>query len=1007
MKIITKKSMRFKWLMSILMMLAMSQSVFAQKQVAGKVTDTSSGEPLPGVNIRVEGTGSGTITDLEGNYRLEVPGNDAVLVFSFIGYETQKVPVGNRTNVNVALASDVAALEEVVVIGYGTQSRETVTGSISTISAKDFNSGLISDPMTLISGKVAGLTVTRPNGSDPNANTDFSLRGPATIEGNSQPLIVIDGVPGGDMQTIAPADIASIDVLKDASAAAIYGSRATAGVIIVTTKKGSAGKTRVNYDAYVSTDIVARKYDVLNAAQYRQVAEEHDLAPDDAGADTDWFDEVTRTPISHSHNLSFSGGSEKTTYYASLNYRRFEGIDLVTDRRFMNGTFRVNTKALNDKMNFSFMLTNSYDDRTFANYGAIAQSLKMNPTFPVRNPDGTFYERPDIQYGLQWNPVANMMFNTNNSKEKRLLSTVNADYQILPFLRASVSYSLIKNDFLRGAYSSREDFFQQRSGIGGQASREETDITNNILETTLAYFKGFNDHNFDVIAGYSYQNIFSEGLAAGNNNFNTDAFRFYNLGAGAALSNLSPNFNRSGVFVRSFADERTLVGYFGRILYDYEERYLLNLSIRREGASVFGRDNKWGTFYGISAGWVLSKENFLQGLTFVDNLKLRGGYGVTGNQESLSPYQSLATLGPFFGGTQNGYWGEPGNATWILPYGPTVNPNPSLQWETKKEVNVGLDFALFDNGWLSGSIDYYVRRIENLVGNYAAQLPAQIHPNIFANAGLMENEGVELALNAPILRGDKFNWNVTLIGAYNKNEIISVTSEQFKGTAHDITKLTEGVTIQRLAPGQPVAAFYGRVFAGFTEDGQWLFENSEGNAVVASEIGEDDFVYLGNSIPKYNLGLTNNFFFGKFDASILMRGAFGFNAVNGKRLFHENLSYFARNNLFVTAIEEGIQTEPTFSSFYIEKGDYLKVDNVTIGYTLPFENSKYLQSFRIYATGTNLATLTSFSGTDPELGLNYVPSGPEEETSNGPGVEPLHGYYPSTRSFTLGIRANF
>ena len=1008
MKNVTKKDEGFiRWLLGLLVLLFIQYNAMAQQQVSGKVTDDSNGEPLPGVNILVEGTASGTITDNDGNYRLEVPGNDAVLIFSYIGYERQSIVVGNQNNISIALQPDLTTLGEVVVIGYGTQTRETVTGSIATIKADDFNAGQINDPMSLIAGKVAGLAITRPNGADPNATTDFSLRGPATVEGNSQPLIVIDGVPGGDLQTIAPDDIASIDVLKDGSAAAIYGSRATAGVIIITTKRGEAGTTKLNYSGYVTTDVVARKYDVLNAEQYRQIAEEYDFTPDDADADTDWFDEVTRTPVSHSHNLSLNGGTEKTTYYASLNYRNFQGMDLASEREFINGTFRLNTKALNDQLDFSLMLTNSYDERDFANYGAIAQTLNMNPTFPVRNQDGTFYQRPDIQFGLQWNPVASMAHNTNKSKEKRLLGTFNASYHILPALTASVSYSLIRNDYLSGSYSSREDFFQQRDGIHGQASREENEVTNNILETTLSYNQTFDAHNFDVIAGYSYQNIFNEGFSAGNNNFSTDAFLYYNLGAGTALNNLTPNFNRSGVFVGSYASERTLLAYFGRIIYDFQERYLLNLSIRREGASVLGRENKWGTFAGVSAGWILSKENFLQGATFIKNLKVRGGYGVTGNQESLSPYQSLATIGPYFGGTQNGFFGVPGDGTWILPYGPTINPNPALQWETKKEVNIGLDFVLLENGWLSGAIDYYNRRIEDLVGNYSAQLPAQIHPNIFANAGHMKNEGVELVLNAQLARSDNFRWDATFAGAYNKNEIVSVTSDQFKGTAHDITKVTEGTTIQRLAPGQPVAAFYGRVFAGFTDDGQWLFENSEGEAVIASEIGEDDFAYLGNSIPKYNLGLTNNFNFGNFDVSILIRSALDFKAVNGKRIFHENLTFFARNNLFVSALEDGILAEPTFSSYYIEDGDYLKIDNVTIGYTLPIKNNDYLQNVRIYATGVNLATITGFSGTDPELGVNYYPSDPDAEVTDGPGVESNYSYFPITRSFTLGINVNF
>jgi len=1013
--------MELKSFRGLLVAASLLMTLFVSAQEPATVTGTvisESGELLSGATVKARKQGSQqslqAATNEKGIFTMEglKTGDTYDFEVSYIGFETGTVrsfnvkqKTGNTLMVKLVPSSKV--LDQVVIIGYGAQKRETVTGSIATIKAADFNAGQINDPMTLIAGKVAGLAVSNNNRADPNATADFSLRGPATVEGNSQPLIVIDGVPGGDLQTIAPQDIASIDVLKDGSAAAIYGSRATAGVIIVTTKRGAVGKTQVNYSTYITTDVVARKYKVLDAAAYKKFGTDNGFAVDDAGASTDWFNEVTRTPVSHSHNLSLSGGNERTTYYASLNYRDNQGIDLNAQRKFTSGTFRLNTKALNDKLDFSVMLVNAFENKSFANYGAIAQSLNMNPTYPVKNPDGSYYERFDIPYGLQWNPVASIAHNINNNKEKKFLGTVNVKYHLLQSLTASASYSLIKNDFLNGAYSSREDFFQMQNGTGGQASRSESAVTNNVFEGTLAYDKRFGAHNINVIAGYSYQDIFNEGFSAGNNNFLTDAFKFYNLGSGTALNNLTPNFNRSGVFIGSFADERTLLAGFGRIIYDYNQRYLLNLSIRREGASVLGKDSKWGTFYGLSGGWILSKEDFLAHSNIIKSLKLRGGYGKTGNQESLSPYQSLATLGPFFGGTQNGYFGTPENGTWILPYGPTINANPLLKWETKTEVNIGLDFTLFNNGWLNGSLDFYNRKIKNLVGNYSAQLPSEVFPTIFANAGEMQNKGVELLLNANVINHRKFKWDLTFTGAYNKNEINSVTSDQFFGTAHNITRVTEGVSIQRLAPGQPVAVFYGRVFGGFTDDGLWLFKNKEGKSVPASEISESDFAYLGNSIPKYTMGLTSSWKIGNFDASVLIRSALGFKAVNGKRMFHENWTYYTRNNLFASALKQPIYDAPTFSSYYIENGAYMKVDNLTIGYAIPVKKNAYIQSVRVYMTGTNLLTVTGFSGVNPELQLNYYPSDPTAEVTDGPGLESNYGYYPSTRTFTLGLTVNF
>ncbi|MEJ7676685.1 MAG: SusC/RagA family TonB-linked outer membrane protein [Segetibacter sp.] len=772
---------------------------------------------------------------------------------------------------------------------------------------------------------------------------------------------------------------------------------------MVTTKRGRVGRTTVTYNGNFSIDQVAKKYKMLNAEQYKQVAQQVGTTIDDGGANTDWFKEITRTPKSQSHNLSLSGGSERTTYYAALNYRNLQSLDRGGQREFVNGTLRLNTKALNDKMDFSILLTNAYDKRSFANYGAIAQSLNMDPTYPVKNPDGSFFENPDIPYFLQWNPVANMANNVNSNKEKRLLGNVNLGYLILPGLRATASYSMTRNDFLHGSYSSNEDFFQVQGGTGGQASRAEDNTRTSIIESTINYNKQAGNHNFDVTAGYSYQNIFSEGFSAGNNSFNTNAFLYNNLEAGSALNNLTQNFNRGGVSINSYANERALLAYFGRLIYNYNERYLLNLTVRREGASVLGKDNKWGTFPGVSVGWVLSKEDFMQNAAFIKYLKLRAGYGVTGNQESLQPYQSLATLGPF---SQNAYLGIPGSGQWIIPYGPTINANPDLRWETKKEVNIGVDFALLKNGWLTGSLEYYSRRINNLVGYYNAQLPSQVFPNIFANAGLMKNEGYEVTLNAKFANSKNFNWNTTFTGAYNKNLIVSVTSDQFQGTAHNITDFGLG-QVQRLAPGQPVGVFYGRVFAGFTPEGKWLFNNKEGKPVTAEEIGDNDFAYLGNSIPKYNLGLTNNFKFRNLDATILLRSAFGFKALNAKRLYHENAVNIYTMNLFTSAIDKPVNAEQYFSTYYLEKGDYLKIDNLTIGYSIPVKNNLYLQNLRFYVTGTNLATFTGFSGMDPELPLNLIFPSAREEFTAGPGVEPNYGYYPTTRTFTMGISATF
>lgn len=994
-------------------------NVFAQgtTTVTGTVVDEK-GVPIQGVVVRATTGAKGVLfalTDQKGTFTFSnlKTGGAYTFTASYVGYSDvslNSVSVNQNTNALVLKMQPANnTLNDVVVIGYGTQKRETVTGAISTVQAKDFNSGQINDPITLIAGKVAGLSLSNTSRSDPNATADFSLRGPATATGNSNgPLVVIDGVPSelADLQTIAPQDIASIDVLKDGSAAAIYGSRATAGVIIITTKKGRPGTVKVEYNGYVTTSTIYKKYDVLDAQQYIALGQKLGQTVINEGANTNWFDAVTRTPISHSHNIAVSGGTDKTNYYASVNFEDNEGIDIGSLRKFVNGTLRLNTKALNDKFELGVTLVNTYDNRDFANYGAIAQSLNENPTFPVYDSLGNYFEF-DVPYHLQWNPVASINQNSYNTKENRFLGTVNAGYHFIPSLTGNVTYSLIKNDILNGSFSDINDYFQMINGTNGEASRSEDDETHQILETTLGYDKNFGDHHFNAIAGYSYEDIFYEGFSAGNNDFLTNAYTFNNLGAGFALNNIDPSANRGGVYVGSYASERALLAFFGRIIYNYKEKYLLNVSVRREGASVLGANNKWGTFPGISGGWIMSKEKFLEGSKIIDFLKLRVGYGVTGNQGALDPYKSLETIGPFYSGSQNSFLGTPGSGTWILPYGPIINPNPNLRWETKYETNIGVDFSLLKNNLLSGSLDVYDRKIKDLIQNLNAQLPSQIFPTIFANAGVMENKGIELLLNAKAVATKNFTWNITLTAAYNKNEIESVSNDQYQGSSAPITDIDEDVPVQILAPGEPVAEFYGPVFAKITSAGKWLFKAPDGSLITRNELGPDDYEYLGNSIPQYTYGLTNTFSYGRLDLSILLKGAAGYKALNAKNIFHDNLTYYSRYNLFTSALTSKLNDAPTFSSYYLEDGAYLKAENINIGYTIPIKNSSQIQSIHVYATIANLFTITGFSGSDPELQINYYPADPTSETSNGPGVEPYYSYYPSTTVYTFGVNINF
>jgi TonB-linked SusC/RagA family outer membrane protein len=1017
---ITKRRQKPGWLLFFLFILIGHLQGLAQQNVTvtGSVTDET-GRTIPGASVRVKGTKTGTVTDMQGHFSLPIADGKGVLTISYLGYITQDIPLNGQNTVNVQLVGDPKSLKEVVVIGYGSQKRETVTDAISTVKAEDFNKGNITDPITLIQGKVAGLSISRSGGSDPNAMADFQLRGPSSVFSENGPLIVIDGVPGGDIQMVAPQDIASMDVLKDASASSIYGERGSSGVIIVTTKKGKPGTSTITYDGNLSTELVAKKYDVLNASQYIALGKKYDMANNlNQKANTDWFNEVTRTPLSHSHNLSLSGGTDKTTYYAAVSYRNLEGLDLVDKREFVQGTARLNTKALNDKLSFTVGLTNSFDNKSFANTGAISQTLNMNPTYPVRNPDGSFFQQPG-QYNLEWNPVANELQNHNDAIEKRFQGIADLSYKIIPGLVADVNYNTRREDYLNSTYSDNDDFFQQLNGLNGTASRTELNIMDNVFQSTLNYSKDIGKHHFDIIGGYSYQDTFNDGFGAGNNYFSSNAYLYYNLGAGSALNTTDPAINRSGVYENTATQDRYLASYFGRVIYDYDEKYLFKASIRRDGSSVLAPGYKWGNYYGISAGWVLSKESFLEDNKIFKFLKVRTSYGTTGNDQALSAYQSLFLLGPLTtpyieDGSiqlpQNGYVGDGVNGSWIIPYAPTNNTNQTLKFELQKQFDAGIDFALFNDSWLTGTVDYYNKTISDLlVPGLPAQVPSYIFPTISANAGSYRDRGVELMLNGKLVKDRNFSWNATFTGSYNENKVLSLSSDLYQGSAINYTNLNGSDLIQRLVPGKPLDEFYGKVFAGFDKDGNFLFKNAEGKSVLGTDINpETDYKYLGSGLPKVNLSLTNSFRYKNFDLSFLLRSALGFKAVNAKRLQHENIHNYVTSNLF-TSVENSstlIKDNEYFSSYYIENGAYLKLDNVNIGYSVPMKPNSAIKSLRISFTAINVFTITGFSGIDPELPLTTRIDSQIEGLSN-PGVEPRYTYYPATRTLTMGLTATF
>ena len=975
-----------------------------QNVVSGQVTDANTGEALPGVNIMIQGAMTGTVTDFDGQYSLTVDDPDAVLVYSFVGYVTRRVAAGGLQTINIELSPDLAELDEVVVVGYGTQRRREVTSSIATVREEDFNRGAVTQsPLQLIQGKIAGLAISRSRGGDPTAGVQFQLRGVSTVRGDASPLVIIDGVPGGNINTLAPEDIESIDVLRDGSAAAIYGTRGNAGVIIITTKKGTPGRPVVNYSAYAYTETWLNKPDMLNAAEWRQLKTDFENSGNplleskassivDYGHDTDWFNEITRrTPFSNVHNLSISGGSETTSYYGSVNYRDLQGFILESNNNILNGRVSVTHSGMDDRFTVQMNLSNTFRKANPVDYGVYRQAMQRNPTLPVYNDDGSFREESGWEL---YNPVAQLNQVDRDQQRNELLASTQATFEIADGLRVSATGALQRYNDLMGTYLHRDAFASVQGGYNGEASRTSGQSVDRTFESTLNYnnlFEGI--HSLTAMAGYSYQDFEWEAFGARNRYFITNAFSYNNLGAGLHL----PDGRYRGGDVWSTKNTSTLIAFFGRVNYSYDDIYMLSASLRREGSSRFGADNKWGFFPAVSAGWTLSRESFMENVTFVNDLKLRIGYGITGNQ-GIPNYISLERLG-----TQGMmlYDGE-----WISGYGPVSNPNPNLRWERKSETNIGLDAALFNN-MLAINIDLYDRSTTDLLYPYAVPVPPNLHNEMWTNIGEIRNQGIEFATTASPVQTGNFSWRTNFNISYNRNELVSLSNEQFQTTYQDLENIgapgLNATPAFRLEEGQPIGNMFGWKHAGFTDDGEWLFWDQTGTQKLsASDIHIEDRMIIGNGLPKSWMGFTNTFGYRDFDLTVFLRGAFGFHLINTRRIFFENM-VMVPTNVMRSALDSPVVDDPQFSDYYVERGDYVKLDNVTLGYNIPVRGQTF-QMLRVYASGQNLLTFTGYQGQDPEVNitgdseLNYSPL--------APGMD-RRWIYPSVRTFTFGVNVQF
>jgi len=1006
---------RSKWTsLLLLVFLAFNLSyTFAQSEnrVSGTVVD-SKNVPIPGATVVIKGTTKATSTNINGAFSIAAKTGD-VLVVTSVSYITKEVVVTGDKNYKIELAEANTALKEVVVVGYGTSTRKTLSSSIVTVKPEDLNKGAIADVGQLLQGKVPGLNITASG--DPNKPAAVIMRGASSINSSSTPFYVIDGIPGADIAAIAPADIASIDVLKDAAATAIYGNRASAGVIMVTTRRGKLGESKVTYSGYLGIEKVASKLKLMNADQLRSyvTANGSAFSPNDdvspGNINTDWMAAIDRsTAWSQNHNLSLTGGSEHTTYSASLNYLKKDGILSASSLERVIGRLNVDQYALNDKVKFSLSLSNSTstsNNEPLQNV-VLLQAAKHNPVSPVYNANGSFFE--NFNNTGYFNPVGLVANSQDQTKYNVLLGAFNTQVK-LPFdLTYNVNLSYQKTSTLHGEFYNSyfgnyptSNFYSNPDpavgvshtlinfGSNGTAYRYDYANTQQLLETFLTWNKKLGDHSINAVLGYAYQdNVNGDGFAASSTNFPTDNVGFQNLTLGNPYAISSYRINLGNDL--TFGEIRTISDFF-RVNYNYKDKYLFQGSIRKDGSSAYGADHYWGYFPSVGVAWRIIEESFMKKQSLISDLKLRLSYGQTGNSSGITPYTARLLYG-IVGTYYN-------NGVQAAAYAPTQGANPDLHWEKVATTNIGLDFALLQ-GKISGSIDAYNKTTSDMLFGYS--VPSSLVPGgkIYANGGSMNNKGIEVSLSATPISKPNFNWTTSFNVAFNKNKITSLTG--IYGNP-DSTRYSDpegpgqtGATLQLLKVGQPLGVFFAYKYAGKDASGNSLFYKKDGTTTNTPGIGTDYF-YLGSPQPVAIVGWSNTFKYQNFDLSFFFRGSFGGKIFNATRADLSYTTAAAINNILVSAGNDKITDAKNsyYSDRYIESGSYIRLDNTTLGYTLksPFKN---VSNIRFYFTANNVFTVTGYTGIDPEI----------NQGGQSPGID-YNNFYPKTRTLLAGFNVSF
>ncbi len=972
-------------------LLLVSTLTFAQSKVSGTVKDAN-GEPLIGVSVMEVGTNNGAVTDINGNYTLNVkPG--AKLKLSYIGFTPQTVKAGS--NSQIVLQEDNTALNEVVVVGYGTMRRKDVTSSITTVKAEDLNQGVFTDPGQMLQGKVPGLVVSST--ADPNGSPTITLRGASTLRtGAMSPYYVVDGIPGVDISIVSPEDIESIDVLRDATATAIYGSKAANGVIIITTKKGSKERTNVTYNGYVAFDNILKKYDVCTADDLRQYAKDNNITLKDGGANMDWQDEVLRTGISHNHNVNIGGGNGSTSYMISGDLRKREGVIKMTGFDRFNVRSLVSTKTLKDHLTVSIganMMYGKHFGVPSGNEGAsVLDAMNYySPTNAIKNADGTW----TVGSGSKnYNPLALMEENKSETVWKRNQFVGKTALELWKGFVWSVNYSWSNYQSTYSAYNTRNS---QLEGIGnknGQATRNTYFGREQTFETYLNYDFKVGKSKWGLMGGYSWEEKKNnDGFGLSVEGYYNDDLGWYNMSYAQTILGVQ-NSVQSG-----YLEKVRNISFYGRVNYSFDSRYMLQATIRRDGSSVFGKNNRWGTFPSVSAAWNITEEKFMQNQHIFDNLKLRAGYGISGNAMGFDVYSSYNTYGA------SGTFVYDGKT--YRTYGATKNANPDLKWESTGMLNIGLDFA-FLKGRLNGTVEVYHKKTKDLIWSYPVSTTQYIYGWMDANVGEMTNKGIEFTLNAVPVRTKNFMWSTTLNLSHNKNTIDKMQNETFHTT--NLTQgdpMVAGVSAdgwtQRIMEGEPIGTFYTYQYAGIVNGRSEYYvldENGNRTGETTNNPSLKDRSITGCAQPKLNAGWNNTLTYKNWSLNAFITGVFGNDVYNSARAHYTAAQMFSDGkNVLKEFLSNpvGDASGSLPSDRYIEKGSYVRLQTLSLSYTFRNCFNDWIQDLTLYGTANNLFTITNYKGLDPEVNMGGI----------DPGIDYRWSRYPHTRTFMVGVKINF